>query len=64
MRESRGAAELAWTFRPHPDREDDIRVLTGMLVYSTGAVRGDGKAEIVLQDGTRVQATPAEIVAE
>jgi len=35
-----------------------------MAVHATGPVGPDGEADIVLRDGTRVRARPAEIVAE
>jgi hypothetical protein len=38
--------------------------LNGKPVHATGPVDPDGETEVVLRDGTRVCAKPAEIVAE
>lgn len=63
MTESR-TTELKWIFRPHEDRPDAIRALTGASIHSAGPVGPDGEADFVLKDGTRVRATASEIVAE
>jgi hypothetical protein len=57
-------AELNWIFRPGATRSEQVRALSGMAVHATGPVGPDGEADIVLRDGTRVRAKPAEIVAE
>jgi hypothetical protein len=56
--------ELKWIFRPRQDRPDAVRALTGTTIYSAGPVGPDGEADIVLKDGTRTRATPAEVIAE
>jgi hypothetical protein len=61
---SREVAHLGWTFRPGQTRPADVLALAGSRIYGTGPVGGDGRSEIVLQDGTRVSATATEIVAE
>ncbi len=60
----RRATELTWVFRPTEARPTEIRALTGARVHATGPVGADGTTEVVLADGTRVRATPTEIVAE
>jgi len=60
----RRAAELAWIYRPEPRRPIRIRALNGKPVHATGPVDPDGEMDVVLRDGTRVRAKPAEIVAE
>jgi hypothetical protein len=60
----RRPAELTWVHRPEPGRPEPIQALAGRAVHATGPVRPDGEAEVVLQDGTRLRARPAEIVAE
>ncbi len=62
--EQRQAAELTWIFRPASTRAERVQALTGSPVHGTGPVLPDGEAEVVLGDGTRLRATPAEIVAE
>jgi hypothetical protein len=62
--EQRHAAELSWVFRPAPGRTAAVKALAGRAIHATGPVRADGEAEVVLSDGTRVRARPAEIVAE
>lgn len=57
-------AELTWVYRPEANRPEPVRALAGIAVHATGPVRADGEAEVVLQDGTRLRARPAEIVAE
>ena len=63
MTESR-TTELTWIYRPHQERPERDRAHTGATIYSAGPVGRDGEADVVLKDGTRVRATPAEIVAE
>jgi hypothetical protein len=41
-----------------------MRALSGKPVYGVGPLGDDGRVEVVLQDGTRVRATPGEVVAE
>lgn len=62
--EQRQAAELTWVFRPASTRPERFQALAGTPVHGTGPVSPDGEAEVVLGDGTRLRATPAEIVAE
>jgi len=57
-------AELTWVYRPEAGRPEPIQALAGRAGHSTGPVRADGEADVVLQDGTRLRARPAEIVAE
>ncbi len=57
-------AELTWIFRPAATRPGDVQALAGSKVHATGPVGPDGETEVVLQDGTHLRATPAEIVAE
>jgi hypothetical protein len=57
-------AELSWVLRPAPTRPARVRALAGRLIHAVGPVGPDGETEVVLGDGTRVRATPAEIVAE
>jgi hypothetical protein len=58
------AAELTWVFRPDASQPERLRALAGARVHSMGVVGNDGRAEVVLHDGTRLRATPAEVVAE
>ncbi len=60
----RRAAELAWIYRPETRRPAEVRALDGKPVHATGPVGPDGEMNVALRDGTRVRATPAEIVAE
>ncbi len=62
--DQRRAAELTWIFRPAATRPRQVQALAGKPVHATGPVGPDGETDIVLQDGTRLRATPAEIVAE
>ncbi len=62
--EQRRAAELTWIFRPELGRTAAVKALAGRAIHATGPVRADGEAEVVLNDGTRVRAKPAEIVAQ
>ena len=62
--EQRRAGELTWIFRPEPGRTATVRALDGTAIHATGPVGANGEAEVVLCDGTRVRAKPAEIVAE
>lgn len=62
--EHRGAAQLIWIFRPEASRPAEVQALAGTAIHATGPVRADGEAEVVLKDGTRVRAKPAEIIAE
>ncbi|GII25638.1 hypothetical protein [Planosporangium mesophilum] len=66
MGESRRPTEVAWVFRPDLSqrRTQPLHALVGKPVYGVGAPGDDGRVEIVLQDGTRVRATPGEVVAE
>jgi hypothetical protein len=41
-----------------------LRALAAARVHSMGVVGDDGRAELVLDDGTRLRAAPAEVVAE
>lgn len=61
---SKQVAELTWVFRPGPAQPARSRVLAGARVHAMGLVGDDGRAELVLHDGTRLRATPAEVVAE
>jgi hypothetical protein len=61
---SRQATVLTWVFRPDPSRPAALRALAGSRVYAMSQVGDDGRAEVVLHDGTRLRATPAEIVVE
>jgi hypothetical protein len=61
---SRRAAELMWVFRPDASQPEWLRALVGARVHSMGVVGDDGRAELVVDDGTRLRATPAEVVAE
>jgi hypothetical protein len=60
----RGATELTWVFRPAHSQPDPVRARSGAKVHAFGAVGADGRTEVVLQDGTRLRASPAEVVAE
>jgi hypothetical protein len=63
--ELRRPAEMTWVFRPDPARDPQrSRAWDGAGVYGVGPVDGDGTVEVVLHDGTRVRATPGEVVAE
>ena len=62
--EQRRAGELTWIFRPEASRPEPVQALAGRAVHATGPVHADGEIDIVLQDGTRVRARPAEIVPE
>jgi hypothetical protein len=66
MGESRRPTEVAWVFRPDLSQRPAQRLqsLVGKRVYGVGAMGDDGHVEVVLQDGTRVRATPGEVVAE
>ncbi|GAA1823078.1 hypothetical protein HC028_15550 [Planosporangium flavigriseum] len=66
MGESRRPTEVAWVFRPSLSHQQTqrLRGLSGKPVYGVGPLGDDGRVEVVLQDGTRVRATPAEVVAE
>jgi hypothetical protein len=57
-------AELTWVFRPAVTRPEQVQALAGTPVHGTGPVGPDGEAEVVLGDGTRLRATPGEVVAE
>jgi hypothetical protein len=57
-------AELTWVFRPGATRSAQVRALAGRPIHATGPVGPDGEAEVVLNDGTQLRATAAEIVAE
>ncbi|NJC73159.1 hypothetical protein HC031_26070 [Planosporangium thailandense] len=63
MGESRRPTEVAWVFRPGPSQQN-ARALSGKAIYGVGPLGEDGRVEVVLQDGTRVRAAPAEVVAE
>ncbi len=64
MEDQRRAAELNWIFRPAATRPQSIQTLAGNPVHATGPTGSDGEADVVLRDGTRLRAKPAEIVAE
>lgn len=64
MSSSREVAHLGWTFRPVQSRPADVLALAGARIYGAGPADGDGRSVIVLQDGTRVTVSAAEIVAE
>jgi len=55
--------DLRWVFRPSGSRPAALQALAGRPVHAVGAVGSDGGVDVVLQDGTRVCATPAEVVA-
>ncbi len=57
-------ADSRWVFRPSGSRPAALRALAGRPVNAVGAAGSDGGVDVVLQDGTRVRATPAEVVAE
>ena len=57
-------ADLRWVFRPAAARPASVPALAGRPVHGSGQVGPDGQTEVVLSDGTRLRATPAEIVAE
>jgi hypothetical protein len=61
---SADVANIRWTFRPCQPRPDEVLALAGSRIYATGHMGQDGQAQIVLQDGTRVNATATEIVPE
>ena len=56
--------ELTWVFRPDGSRPATIRARAGARVHAVSLVGDDGRSEVVLQDGTRLRAFPAEVVAE
>jgi hypothetical protein len=56
--------ELTWVFRPDGSRPATVRARAGARVHAVGLVGDDGCSEVVLQDGTRLRAFPAEVVAE
>ncbi|MGC9665038.1 hypothetical protein ACNTMW_00595 [Planosporangium sp. 12N6] len=66
MGESRRPTEVAWVFRPNLAQQPGHRLsaLVGKPVYGVGPLGDDGRVEVVLLDGTRVRATPGEVVAE
>jgi hypothetical protein len=56
--------ELSWVFRPDGTRPPAVRARAGARVHAVSLVGDDGRSEVVLQDGTRLRAFPAEVVAE
>jgi hypothetical protein len=61
---ARRDAESTWVFRPAGPCPADVMSMSGSHVQGTGPVCDDGRVEIVLGDGTRIRATPSEIIAE
>ncbi|MEU4217163.1 hypothetical protein [Actinoplanes sp. NPDC026623] len=61
MREQ--TVELAWVFRPFEGRPANVQALAGIPVHAAGPMKMDG-AEVVLRDGSRVQAMRAGLSAE
>jgi hypothetical protein len=59
-----GGVSLSWVFRLAATRAVCERALTGVRVHGIGPDGPDGRAEVVLDDGTHVRATPAEVVTE
>jgi hypothetical protein len=55
---------LTWVFRPDRSQPEAVRAQSGARVHAVGLVGADGRSDIVLQDGTRLRAAPAEVVAE
>ena len=64
MSGSTKATELTWVFRPDGGRPEAVRARAGARIHAVSLVGNDGRAEVVLQDGTRLRALPAEVVAE
>jgi hypothetical protein len=64
VRDQRQATELNWIFRPGVTRPHSIQQLAGKPIHATGPVGSDGETDVVLHDGTRLRAKPAEIVAK
>ncbi len=61
----RTTREIAYVFRPLPARPDEVQALAGLPVHATRrAVTGGDVLDVVLQNGSRVQASRAELVAE
>jgi hypothetical protein len=58
--------DKTWVWRPDPASPPPaaLRGLVGKPVYGIGPVGADGRAEVTLHDGTRIQAGPGEVVAE
>ena len=64
MSGSNQVTELTWVFRPDGSWPATVRARAGARVHAVGLVGDDGRTEVVLQDGTRLRALPAEVVAE
>ena len=64
MRGSTGPTELTWVFRPDRSRPAPVLARAGSRIHAVSVVGDDGRTEVVLQDGTRLRAYPAEVVAE
>jgi hypothetical protein len=56
--------EQVWVFRPAGDRPADMLALSGKKIYAVEAMERDGRAAVVLDDGTHLRASTSEIVAE
>jgi hypothetical protein len=58
--------DKTWVWRPDPASPPPaaLRTLVGKPVYGIGPAGADGRVEVVLTDGTRIQAGPGEVVAE
>lgn len=59
-----GRVELTWVLRPSVTRPSHVQALAGRLIHATSPVDPDSQTEVVLEDGTHLRVTPAEIVPD